>query len=217
MTQRRLSSFVDALAAGRRPGSFKAGPEDVEVLRAAIALRAARPGDATPDERFVSDLHQRLAEQAATPVAANIHPIRARRPRAALVAVAAGLALVGGTFVATETLQHSNVTTSALQPPNKGDLRAGTFLTSQGSVLGQIVAYRGHPSWVYMDVGVPQLSGTITCKLQLDDGSIVAAGAITIHGGSGELSKSVRVSLSRLRGAQLFAPNGAVLASATFA
>ena len=48
MTTRRLSAFLDALAAGRRPRSFQADPEDVEMLRVAIALRAARPGDAIP-------------------------------------------------------------------------------------------------------------------------------------------------------------------------
>jgi hypothetical protein len=52
VTNRPLFSYIDALVAGRRPGSFKASPEDVEVLRAAIELRAARPGDAIPDEEF---------------------------------------------------------------------------------------------------------------------------------------------------------------------
>ena len=41
MTTRRLSAFIDALAAGRRPRSFQADPEDTETLRTAIALRAA--------------------------------------------------------------------------------------------------------------------------------------------------------------------------------
>ena len=219
MSDRRLSSFIDALVAGRRPGSFKADPEEAEVLRTAITLRAARPGDATPDEQFVSDLYQSLVEQAGSSPAANIHPIRSARVRArtALVAVAASVALVGGTYVATESFNQSPVTPAAIGVPHRDALRTGTFETPNGEVLGQIVAYNGHPSWVYMNVGVSQSTGTVMCMLQLKDGSIVAAGTIEIHGGTGELSKSIPVDIHRLRGAQLFSSTGAVLASATFA
>jgi hypothetical protein len=214
---RRLSSFIDALVAGRRPGAFRADPEDLEVLRTAVELRAARPGDATPDEQFVSDLYQKLAEQADSSPVANVHPLRMRRARTALVAAAASIALVGGTFAATESFDQSPATTAAVGVPHGDALRTGTFETPKGEVLGQIVAYNGHPSWVYMNVGVTQSAGTVTCMLQLNDGSIVAAGTIEIHGGTGELSKSIPVDIHRLRGAQLFTSTGAVLASATFA
>ena len=149
--------------------------------------------------------------------APNVHPIGVRRIRAALVAVAASAALVGGTVAATEQFVHSTATTAALQVPHENDLRTGTFETAHGSVLGQIVAYRGHPSWVYMNVGVSQSRGVVTCRLQLDNGSIVAAGNIEIHRGQGELAKKVGVDISRIRGAQLFTSTGNVLASATFA
>jgi hypothetical protein len=125
--------------------------------------------------------------------------------------------LVGGTFAATESFDQSPATTAAVGVPHGDVLRTGTFETPNGEVLGQIVAYNGHPSWVYMNVGVAQSSGTVMCKLQLNDGSIVAAGIIEIHRGTGELSKSIPVDIHRLRGAQLFTSTGAVLASATFA
>ena len=217
MKDRRLSSFIDALVAGRRPGAFKADPEDVEVLRTAIALRAARPGDANPDEQFVSDLYQKLTEQADASPAATVHPLRMRRARTALVAVAASFALVGGTYVATESFNQSPATTAVVGVPHVDALRTGTFETPDGEVLGQIVAYNGDPSWVYMNVGVSQSAGTVMCMLQLKNGSIVAAGTIEIHRGTGELSKSIPVDINRLRGAQLFTSSGAVLGSATFA
>jgi hypothetical protein len=217
VSDRRLSSFIDALVAGRRPGRFKAQPEDVEVLRTAIELRAARPGDATPDEQFVSDLYQSLAEQANSSPTANVHPFRVRRARTALVAVAASVALVGGTYVATESFNQAPTAPAAVAVPHVDALRTGTFETPNGEVLGQIVAYNGHPSWVYMNVGVSQSTGTVMCMLQLKNGSIVAAGTIEIHHGTGELSKSIPVDIHRLRGAQLFTSTGAVLASATFA
>jgi hypothetical protein len=217
VSDRRLFSFIDALVAGRRPGGFKADPEDIEVVRTAIELRAARPGDAIPDEQFVSDLYQSLAEQADSLPAANVHPLRLRRARTALVAVAASFVLVGGTYVATESFSQAPATTAALGVPHGDALRTGTFETPKGEVLGQIVAYNGHPSWVYMNVGVAQSTGTVMCMLQLKDGSIVAAGTIEIQRGTGELSKSIPVDIHRLRGAQLFSSTGAVLASATFA
>ena len=217
MSDRRLFSFIDALVAGRRPEAFKADPEDVEVLRTAIELRAARPGDAIPDEQFVSDLYQSLAEQADSSPVTNVHPLRMRRARAALVAVAASVALVGGTVAATESFNQGPATTAAIGVPHGDALRTGSFETAKGEVLGQIVAYNGHPSWVYMNVGVSQSTGTVTCMLQLKDGSIVAAGTIELHHGAGQLSKSIPVDIQRLRGAQLFSSTGAVLASATFA
>jgi hypothetical protein len=217
VSDRRLSSFIDALVAGRRPRSFKADPGDLEVLRTAIELRAARPGDASPDEQFVSDLYQSLTEQADSSSTTNVHPLRRRRARTALVAVAASVALVGGTFAATESFDQSPANTAAVGVPHGDALRTGTFEAPNGEVLGQIVAYNGHPSWIYMNVGVSKSTGTVMCKLQLNDGSIVAAGTIEIHRGTGELSKSIPVDIHRLRGAQLFTSTGAVLASATFA
>ena len=63
MNVRRLSAYIDALVAGHRPPRFRADPEDLEVLRTAIALRAARPGDAIPDDAFVSALYDELVDQ----------------------------------------------------------------------------------------------------------------------------------------------------------
>jgi hypothetical protein len=216
MTNRRLSRFIEALVAGRRPPRFRAEPEDTEVLRMAIALRAARPGDDVPDGEFVSDLHKKLIDQSDAVPASNVHPIGMRRARTALIAAAASVVLVGGTFVTTEAADHTPVTTSAVPVPHDKVLRTGTFETAHGSALGQIVVYRGHPSWVYMTVGLAKSDGTIMCQLQLDNGSIVAAGSIELHHGSGALAKIIRVDISRLRGAKLYTSTGAAVASATF-
>jgi hypothetical protein len=217
MTSRQLSAFIDALAAGRRPAGFKADPEDAEIVRTAIALRASRPGDAAPSQKFMDDLYQNLSQQTEAADTAKVRPLLIQRGRAALIAVAASVALVGGTFFATENLGHSTVTTAISQVPHQNDVRTASFVTPHGSVLGQIVVSRGHPSWVYMNVGVPQSGGTVLCKLQLNDGSIVAAGTIEIHNGTGSLAKAVHIDISRLRGAQLYSPSGTDLASATFA
>ena len=119
MTTRRLSAFIDALAAGRRPRSFQADPEDTETLRTAIALRAARPGDAAPDEKFVAELRDQLAATLSTSEQTNIRPLKkTHRARVALVSVAAGLALVGGAVAVAEISHTPTVQQSATAVPN---------------------------------------------------------------------------------------------------
>ena len=83
MTNRRLSALIDALVPGA-VGRLSAGPGDIEALRTAIALRAARPGDAQPDEQFVSGLYEELALQARPPLGRAARPAKFSRGRAAL-------------------------------------------------------------------------------------------------------------------------------------
>jgi hypothetical protein len=218
MSNRRLFAFVDALATGRRPKRFRAQPEDADVLRTAIALRAARPGEAAPTEPFVEGLFQRLSEQSKSPSMPEPRPARRLRVRTVLVAAAAAGLLVAGTAVVTEQLHHPAPTSAAAHVPQGSQLRTGTFQTTDGEVLGQIVAYRGHPSWVFMNVNAPRYDGTIECMLQVDNGATVAFGTFTVHGGAGQFSKALgEVDVSQLRGAKLLSSTGSAVAAATFA
>jgi len=217
MTKRRLDAYIDALADGKRPDGFEADPEDADVLRTAISLRSARPGDALPDDGFVDRLYEELVDEADPRVVPITRPGRSRRRRTALAAVAASLVLVGGTAAVTESLSQGALTPAAVQAPHGSSLRTGTFETTDGRVMGQIVASQGNPSWVYLNVAGTNYTGMIVCKLQVEDGSTVATGAFGLHGGKGVLSKSVRVDVGQLRGAKLVTSSGAVVASATFA
>jgi hypothetical protein len=216
VNRRRLSAFIDAIVDGRRPPSFRADPDDVDVLRAAIGLRAARPGDSQPDEQFVSALYERLANEQPAEVISIDRPVRLRRGRAALAAVAASVVLVGGTAVATEAFNQAGAP-AAIQAPQGRVLRTGTFETTDNRVMGQIVAYRGNPSWVFMNVGGSNYSGPITCKLQVENGSTVAVGVFHLHGGMGQFSRTIQVDIGSLRGAKLVSSSGSVVAAATFA
>ena len=217
MTNRRLSGFIDALVSGRRPGRFSAGPDDVEALRTAIALRAARPGDAQPDEQFVSGLYEELALQARPPLAPNARPATFSRGRAALVAAAASVVLVAGTAAATEAFNHGGAAPVAVPAPHGEVLRTATFETPGHRAVGQVVAYGGHPSWVFMNVDVAGYDGRVVCMLRDDSGSTVAAGAFELHHGVGQFSRTLRVDFARLRGARLVTPAGSLVGTATFA
>jgi hypothetical protein len=217
MSNRRLFAFVDALATGRRPKGFSARAEDADVLRTAIALRAARPGEAAPTDQFVEGLFQRLSEQAAPQTTPELRPASTRRVRAVLVAAAAAAVLVAGTAVVTERVHHSAATSAAAHVPQGSQLRTGTFQTTDGQALGQIVAYRGHPSWVFMNVTVPRYDGPIECMLQVEDGRTVAFGTFTVHAGVGQFSKALgEVDVGQLRGAKLVGSTGSAVAAATF-
>jgi cytochrome b6-f complex iron-sulfur subunit len=63
MNARGLRRYVDDLLRGRSPKPFQ--PDDFEAaqIRTAIELRAARPGNDVPREKFLTDLHRRLSEQ----------------------------------------------------------------------------------------------------------------------------------------------------------
>ena len=58
MTARDVRRFVEDLLRGRRTRAFRPDDEDAEQMRAAITLRAARPGGGAPSEEFVADLHR---------------------------------------------------------------------------------------------------------------------------------------------------------------
>ena len=63
MNAQGLRRYVDDLLGGRRPKPYR--PDDFEAaqIRAAIDLRAARPGAGAPRQEFLTDLHRRLAAQ----------------------------------------------------------------------------------------------------------------------------------------------------------
>lgn len=217
MTSRRLRRFIDAIAAGRQPRRFRAKPEEAELVRTAITLRAARPGEDAPSDAFVDNLFQQLAEQADSEPAAEVRLVRVSRARTALVSAVAAVALVTATAVTTEALTGAPGMSAASQVPRGSTLRTGTFQAASGDVLGQIVAYSGHHSWVFMNVGLPHYEGRVTCTLQVSDGRTVAFGTFVVHDGVGQFSKTIDgVDVAELRGAKLAAAGGVPVAAATF-
>jgi hypothetical protein len=218
MSAHRLSRFIDAIAAGQRPKKFSADPEDVELVRSAIYLRAARPGEAAATSAFTDGLFRQLADQLNSQETQQTKPTPIHRRRTALLAAAAAAVLIAGTAGITETLGNSPSTRGSAQAPHQNELRTGTFQTIDGQVMGQIVAYRGHPSWVFMNVSVPNYDGPIKCMLQVANGSTVAFGIFTVRNGIGQFSKTIgSVDVNDLRGAKLATPTGSAVAEATFA
>ncbi len=152
MTGRKLSAFIDALVSGRRPGRFSPTPDDVDVLRMAISLRAERPGDATPDDEFVSALFEELKAQASSRAEPDLQPVRmtgsgarpdqvSQRGRFAMRRSPPAL-LVAGTTSATEAFNHARTAPAAVAAP-RGDAPWVSGITPGPLLRPEGLRYRG--------------------------------------------------------------------------
>lgn len=116
MSTRRVTAFVEALLANRRPRAFKPDPQDAEAMRAAVELRAAQPGATLPRPEFVADLHHRLArdlnddEPAVVDELASRRVTRRRLFESVTVAAAAAAA---GVILDRELLENKGSTSNA--------------------------------------------------------------------------------------------------------
>jgi cytochrome b6-f complex iron-sulfur subunit len=124
-----IGRYVEDLLRSRRPRRFRAGPDDAAMARAAVTLRAARPGSGAPREEFVPQLHRRLAAELGPPLPSR--PVSRRRMILRTAGVAAGAAAAGAGIdhvVTTRSpLPGSAAEADALTPAS------GTWLTVASS------------------------------------------------------------------------------------
>jgi hypothetical protein len=239
MTDNAVEAFVDAILADRPPRPVAASPDDTDLLRVAIELRAGQAEFACPDPQFVEELHRRLAATAHT--GADLLPLpsstrrgserdlvtalgdprrRASRmiPRrlGVIGKAAAAAALVAGTFGATNLVGGHSAAPVAQRATSAQTVRSADLVSVDGRSLGRSYAYTGNPSWVFIDVQNPALNGAYACELHLVDGTTVPAGLVVVYDGTGDWAHTVKVQVNQLRQATLVTPTGVTVASATF-
>jgi nitrite reductase/ring-hydroxylating ferredoxin subunit/plasmid stabilization system protein ParE len=179
MTGRAARRFIEDLLSGRRPRAFPAQETDVEDLRTAITLRAARPGSGAPREEFVTDLHRRLAAEQAgeEPEGGQVRSIGGTRRRfvqgAAIAAAAAAVGVaVDRTLIAGDDGSGDGQQAAQTLTPSVGDWR--TVAASEELPDGAVRAFdlTSLVGFVQRTDGVVQaVSGTCThqgCRLLLD-------------------------------------------------
>jgi hypothetical protein len=215
MKHRRVSSFIDDVVANRRPRRFKPCAADAEILRTAITMQAARPGEGGPEQQFVDNLRKELALQVAAATAPAVRPVVPRRSRL-LVGAAAAITVIGGTVAATSSVEHALVASPVSNDTYNHLLRMGTFESKDGHTIGEIVAYRGNPSWVFMSIWDPGLTGTVRCQIEMDNGHSGPTGTFVLQSGMGDWARPIAVDIGRIRGATLVSSTGSPLATASF-
>jgi hypothetical protein len=87
---------------------------------------------------------------------------------------------------------------------------------ADGRPLGWAYAYRGNPSWVFMDVRGGSLSGLYICRLDLANGTEVPEGEVAVYQGTGDWGHTAAVDVSQLRQAELVTSSGTPVATAIF-
>ena len=171
--RRDLDRMVDALLAGDPLPSGRLEPDEVEALRAAIELRAARPGADLPEEDFVTDLRRRLAAASSGQSEAQ----RSGVPRRALLAGAAAAVAAGVVGAAAEHSLTSNspahpVATGAIVPD---DGQWVTVAAASDVANGQVKRFATASTVGFLaehDGTLTAVSGACThqgCLLQLNE------------------------------------------------
>ena len=127
---------------------------------------------------------------------------------------AAAAVLVGGTAAAVSVIDHGGGTTHQ-RVADETALRSGSFQAGNGTPVGHVYAYKGNPSWVFMDVDASGANGQITCELQLANGATVPVGQFAVNDGVGEWGHTIAVNVDQIKGARLVTPDGLTLATAS--
>ena len=188
----------------------------MDLLRVAIAISAGRPNDRVPEEAFIEHLRQELADQV---LATERLPVRSSvTARARLVVgVAAAFSTLGGTVLATTSVEHALAAAPVPRHAYGQLLKMGTFESADGHAIGEITAYDGNPSWVFMSIRAPGVSGTVRCQIEMDDGHMDAAGTFVVKDGIGDWARPIPLDVNQIRGARLVTSQGSELATANFA
>jgi nitrite reductase/ring-hydroxylating ferredoxin subunit len=145
MTERAVLRFVADLLRGRRPRRFAVNEQQAAELRAAILLRAARPGAGAPREEFVTQLHRRLTRHLAqTQPPTTAQPLRPdplsirRRGLVAAAGIAAGAAVGAGIDHTLAGGARANTGAQETLSPNDGQWRtiAASAELPEGATAG---------------------------------------------------------------------------------
>jgi nitrite reductase/ring-hydroxylating ferredoxin subunit len=157
----RIAAVVDDVIHNRRPGRFKASPEELQALQGAAALRSAQPGADLPSADFISRLGRQLRSEMESP------PVRGPVTRRALLRTA-GLAAAAGVAgaVIDRTVVSQPLGQQATLTPDQGTWRPVAALTDVPA--GQAVRFS---------------SGPIEGVVVNDSGTIKAVSAVCTHQG----------------------------------
>ena len=184
-------------------------PSDVRVLAGERADRADRADPADRPDRPDRPGNRPPNQPASRP------PGRPRGSfsRRLLAAAAVAVALIGGGVgwgLRDATAPASSSAQAALS--------TAALVTSDHQNVGSVFVYNHSPWWAYMTVTMEgQGNATVTCQLEMADGSFQNVGTFRLTNGYGAWGSSpYTAGPGAILGARLLSANGTVLATATF-
>ena len=167
---RGLTRYIEDLIRSRRPRRFKASEDDAAMVRAAVTLRAARPGSGEPTDEFVTALHKKLA--------AELDPPPPRRAAAGRRTFLRAAAVAGGSAAAVAAGAGIDHVVSSRTAPRSAPAAEGTLTPSHGTWL--TVAYSADlPNGTVRPFTVSAVTGFI----ERTDGQLRAVSGICTHQG----------------------------------
>lgn len=182
-----------------------------ELARLHDSLLALIPG-AEPPAGFETRVLARL----------DTRQVRPARRRVALTAAAVLAAAVFGGAVVAGVSDRGPEPVPAAQPAPPASPDAGERtvmyapLTAGDREIGQVYAYRGSQSWMYVYLEANTSPGPLTCVLQLEDGSTTAPTSFPVTGGDAFWGGPVPLGRSGLAGVRVSDATGTLLATARF-
>ncbi len=142
-------------------------------------------------------------------------PHRRHRITAAMAAVV--VVLGGGTALVAGLSDHGRRSTPAPFALHAPGVRIARLVAASGeSVGGQVFAYAGTPSWVFMTVKDTESADSYTCELELSDGTKLPIGQFQLHDGVGNWGQTMGVDMSQIRAVHLTKATGETAATASF-
>lgn len=199
----QLSSTVDQLLQLAPAAEPPVGFETRVFERLAATAPAAAPvAVVTPLGERPEPRRPRKAR--AFPLAAGRLPTWAQAVAAAVVC----LALVGAGTLAGSALSSPG------HPAASQDALEQVALVSHGKTVGGVMVYAGEPTWLFMYVDAPGLSGDLQCEVKVYDGPTLALGHFWLSGGRGAWAVSSNRPAGSLEEALVVGPHGQVLATA---
>jgi hypothetical protein len=174
------------------------GKRDLQPRRRSRHRATVRPG------------HRVRSDDGTRPSGA-VRPRRPGRLRRALAATVMGLALIGAGLGGWRIGAGSPAIGTAAGP-----LTSAKLLSATHQDVGDIFLYSGANRWLYMSVDLGSGDESVTCQVIGPNGELTTVGSFRLAGGYGGWGSPEPNNADTVRGAQLVASDGTVLASATF-
>jgi hypothetical protein len=191
--------------------------EELSVVADALLLTG-------PEREPPPGFETRVLEAMGMDTEAELVPARRAWPRRGLAAAAAVVALAGGVgaFAGRRTASQPSALArqyvAALHVMGGSALEAARLHTAVGWIdAGEVFAYQGRPSWLFVSVRDSAAAGDYTVQMVMQGSRPVTVGHLHASGDRGSLGTTIDVDVTRLLTVQVVDAAGVVRYSASFA